>query len=238
MKVVFKHKNALHVITLGKTSNDKIEGDSKRKIVQTYTYSLKQYQLVLDSLASGLSICMANFFNVADTNCLDCPFNSYGKCYTHKFQQYCGFTSSLRSIAKTFGTIDNIPNYDSSMLTTLTKMSQGTYVRFGSYGEPSLHPIEMIEQMTNVCVNWTGYTHQYTKENLGEFFMASTHNTEQTDIARNLGYRSFVATESKLGYVSCPASKESGYKANCSTCGLCSGTLGTKSTKNIEIILH
>ena len=238
MKLVFKHKNALHVITLGKTSNDKIEGDSKRKIVQTYTYSLKQYQLVLDSLASGLSIGMANFFNVADTNCLDCPFNSYGKCYTHKFQQYCGFTSSLRSIAKTFGTIDNIPNYDSSMLTTLTKMSQGTYVRFGSYGEPSLHPIEIIEQMTNVCVNWTGYTHQYTKENLGEFFMASTHNTEQTDIARNLGYRSFVATENKLGYVSCPASKESGYKANCSTCCLCSGTLGTKSTKNIEIILH
>lgn len=238
MKLVFKHKNALHVITLGKTSNDKIEGDSKRKIVQTYTYSLKQYQLVLDSLASGLSIGMANFFNVADTNCLDCPFNSYGKCYTHKFQQYCGFTSSLRSIAKTFGTIDNIPNYDSSMLTTLTKMSQGTYVRFGSYGEPSLHPIEMIEQITNVCVNWTGYTHQYTKENLGEFFMASTHNTEQTDIARNLGYRSFVATENKLGYVSCPASKESGYKANCSTCCLCSGTLGTKSTKNIEIILH
>ena len=238
MKLVFKHKNALHVIRLGKTSNDKIEGDSKRKIVQTYTYSLKQYQLVLDSLASGLSIGMANFFNVADTNCLDCPFNSYGKCYTHKFQQYCGFTSSLRSIAKTFGTIDNIPNYDSSMLTTLTKMSQGTYVRFGSYGEPSLHPIEIIEQMTNVCVNWTGYTHQYTKENLGEFFMASTHNTEQTDIARNLGYRSFVATENKLGYVSCPASKESGYKANCSTCCLCSGTLGTKSTKNIEIILH
>ena len=238
MKLVFKHKNALHVITLGKTSNDKIEGDSKRKIVQTYTYSLKQYQLVLDSLASGLSIGMANFFNVADTNCLDCPFNSYGKCYTHKFQQYCCFTSSLRSIAKTFGTIDNIPNYDSSMLTTLTKMSQGTYVRFGSYGEPSLHPIEIIEQMTNVCVNWTGYTHQYTKENLGEFFMASTHNTEQTDIARNLGYRSFVATENKLGYVSCPASKESGYKANCSTCCLCSGTLGTKSTKNIEIILH
>jgi len=238
MRLVFKHKEALHVVTLGKTSNDKIEVNKKRKIVQTYTYSLKQYQLVLDSLASGKSIGIANFFSNADTNCLDCPFNSYGKCYTHKYQQYSGFTSSLRSIAKKFGSMENIPNYDSSMLTTLTKMSQGTYVRFGSYGEPSLHPIEMVELMTNVCVNWTGYTHQYTKENLSKYFMASTHNITETKLAQNLGYRSFVATENKLGYVSCPASKESGYKATCSTCGLCSGTLGTKSIKDIEIILH
>jgi hypothetical protein len=55
MKVVFRHRNALHVVTLGTTSNDKIEGNKKRKIVQTYTYSEKQYQLVLDSLKSGLS---------------------------------------------------------------------------------------------------------------------------------------------------------------------------------------
>jgi hypothetical protein len=238
MKVVFRHKNALHVVTLGTTSNDKIEGDKKRKIVQTYTYSEKQYQLVLDSVKSGLSIGMANFFNVADTNCLDCPFNEYGKCYTHKYQQYCGFTSSLRSIVKKFGDLVNIPTFDISMLTDLIKMSKDTYVRFGSYGEPSLHPIEMIRAMVNVCDNWTGYTHQYSKTDLGKFFMASTHNIEEQQNAQKLGYRSFVATDKKLGYVSCPASKESGYKSTCSTCGLCSGTLGTKTNKSIEIILH
>ena len=62
MKVVFRHKDSLHVITLGKTSNDKIEGNKKRKIVQTYTYSEKQYQLVLEGLKSGISIGMKNFF--------------------------------------------------------------------------------------------------------------------------------------------------------------------------------
>ncbi len=238
MALVFKHKNALHVITLGTTSNAKIEGDKKRKIVQTYTYSEKQYQLVLDSLKSGLSIGMANFFSVADTNCLDCPFNEYGKCYTHKFNQYCGFTSSLRSIAKKYGDLENIPTFDLSILNELIKMSTNTYVRFGSYGEPSLHPIEMIKAMVNVCNNWTGYTHQWEKQNLGDYFMASTHTINEEQTAKNKGYRSFVATPTKLNFVSCPASKESGYKATCSTCGLCSGTLGTKSKKSIEIILH
>jgi len=238
MKVVFRHRNALHVVTLGTTSNDKIEGNKKRKIVQTYTYSEKQYQLVLEGLKSGVSIGMKNFFSVADTNCLDCPFNSYGKCYTHKFNQYCGFTSSLRSIAKKFGSLENIPTFNESMLTDLIKMSNNTYVRFGSYGEPSLHPIEMIKAMVKVCDNWTGYTHQWNKENLGKYFMSSTHSIAEEKIAKDKGYRSFVATPTKLNFVSCPASKESGYKSTCSSCGLCSGTLGTKTSKSIEIILH
>ena len=68
--------------------------------------------------------------------------------------------------------------------------------------------------------------------------MASTHTTSEQQSAEKMGYRSFVATENKLGYVGCPASKEMGYKSTCSTCNLCSGTLGTKSKKSIEIILH
>ena len=60
----------------------------------------------------------------------------------------------------------------------------------------------------------------------------------QEKIAKDKGYRSFVATDKKLNFVSCPASKESGYKSTCSSCGLCSGTLGTKTNKSIEIILH
>ncbi len=181
---------------------------------------------------------MERFFNSADTNCLDCPFNSYGKCYTHKFQQYVGFISSLKSIVNKFGTLDNIPTFDNTMLKIVEKMSKSTYVRFGTYGEPSLHPIEMIRTIINVCDNWTGYTHQYSKNDLGQYFMASTHNVDEQKYAENLGYRSFVATENKLGYVGCPASKEMGYKSTCSTCNLCSGTLGTKSKKSIEIILH
>jgi|694.fasta_scaffold147259_2 hypothetical protein len=238
MRLVFKHKNTIQIVTLAVTKNNKIESNRLRKIVQTYTFSYKQFELVKNRILTNESIGMANFFNSADTNCLDCPFNEYQKCYTHKFNQYNGFISSLKSVVKQYGTIDNIPTFDSSMLTKLIKMSNNTYVRFGSYGEPSLHPIEMIIAMSEACTNWTGYTHQYSNNDLGKYFMASTHTIADEIKAKELGYRSFVATESKLGYVSCPASKESNKKSNCSSCNLCSGTLGTKSKKSIEILLH
>lgn len=238
MSLVFKHKETIQVVTLATTKNDKIEGNKKRKIVQTYTFSYKQFELVKKRFETNEPIGMKNFFSNADTNCLDCPFNSYGKCYTHKFNQYVGFVSSLKSVFKKYGSLENIPTFDISMLDKVTQMSKGTYVRFGTYGEPSLHPIEMIRAMVNVCDNWTGYTHQWSKTNLGDYFMASTHTTSEQQSAENLGYRSFVATDKKLGYVGCPASKEMGYKSTCSACNLCSGTLGTKSKKSIEIILH
>jgi hypothetical protein len=68
--------------------------------------------------------------------------------------------------------------------------------------------------------------------------MASTHSVGQEMLARQLGYRSFVVTNKSIdGLVSCPASKEMGYKSNCSKCGLCSGTEG-KGKKSIVILEH
>lgn len=237
-KVVFKHKETIQIFSLATTKNEKIESDRKRKIVQTYTFSYKQFNLIKERFENDTQIGMKRFFNSADTNCLDCPFNSYGKCYTHKFNQYVGFVSSLKSVFRKYGSIDNIPTYNSSMINDIEKMAKETYVRFGTYGEPSLHPIELIDTMVKVCDNWTGYTHQWNKTNLGSVFMASTHTIEEEKKAKELGYRSFVATENKLGFVGCPASKEMGYKSSCSTCNLCSGTIGTKSKKSVEILLH
>ena len=68
--------------------------------------------------------------------------------------------------------------------------------------------------------------------------MASTHDKQGEKKAIDKGYRSFVATPTKLDFVSCPASKEAGYKSTCSKCNLCSGTLGSKSKKSVEILLH
>ena len=48
MRVVFRDKDTLQVFRLGTTSNDKIEADKKRKIVQTYTFSQRQMQSILD----------------------------------------------------------------------------------------------------------------------------------------------------------------------------------------------
>ena len=97
----------------------------------------------------------------------------------------------------------------------------------------------MIQEMTNVADNWTGYTHQWMRNELSEFFMASTHDIDGEIVARLKGYRSYIATESKLdGIVNCPASKEAGFKSTCSKCGMCSATLGTKSKKSMYILNH
>ena len=84
MKLIFRIGNTLQVISKSTTSNNKIEADKKRKIVQTYTFSRKQFELI----ANGTNDGMKTFFSNADTNCLDCPFNEFGKCYTHKFNQH------------------------------------------------------------------------------------------------------------------------------------------------------
>lgn len=233
--MIFKIDGTLQVIRKGATSNDKIEANNKRAIVQTYTFSRKQFEMI----ANQDERTMRSFFNAADTNCLDCPFNTFGACYTHKFNQYVGFISMLKSIAKKYPTWDDVPSYDTSFALIASEMSKGTFVRFGTYGEPSLHPIEMIESMVQTADNWTGYTHQWKRSDvLGKFFMASTHTLEESNVAKEQGYRSYIATPTPIGeVVNCPASKESGYKSSCSKCGLCSGTEG-KGTKSIYILNH
>ncbi len=235
MRLVFRTSDVVQVFRLGNTSNDKIEADKKRKIVQTYTFSRKQFELIAEGKNEG----MKHFFSNADSNCLDCPFNEFGKCYTHKFNQYVGFVSMLKSIASDFGSFDNIPVIDRGIHRQIVKMSEGTYVRFGTYGEPSLHPLQLIKDMIHVAINHTGYTHQWSKKpELGSMFMASTHTADEEKVARDNGFRSFIATSEPIeGAVNCPASKEAGYKSHCSKCGLCSGVDG-KGNKSVYILLH
>ena len=233
-KIVFRTENTIQVFRFGTTSNDKIEADKKRKIVQSYTFSLNQMKHILRNDKG-----MKKFFSVADSNCLDCPFNNFGMCYTHKFNQYVGFISMLKSIIKEYKTFENIPTYNQNIHNDILKISKNTYVRFGTYGEPSLHPISLIKDIVKTCSNWTGYTHQWHRnKELSKYFMASTHTPKQEEKARSFGYRSFIASKDKLGqYINCPASKESNYKSSCSKCGLCSGTEG-KGKKSIYILNH
>ena len=232
--IVYRTDDTIQVFRLGTTSNDKIEADKKRKIVQTYTFSLSQMKNIMKNVKG-----MKKFFSVADTNCMDCPFNKFGKCYTHKFNQYVGFVSMIKSIIKEYDSFENIPTYNDDLHSQIVDICRDTYVRFGTYGEPSLHPLKLIENIVEVASNWTGYTHQWHRnKELSKYFMASTHTAKQEQKARSFGYRSFVVTNDKLKqYVNCPASKEAGYKSSCSKCGLCSGTNG-KTNKSIYILNH
>ena len=122
-RVVWKDGENIFVVRKGKTTNDKIS-DGK-PLVQTYTFSEKQW--VLASTSKGFG--MKKFFALDGSNCLDCPFsvgNGNGGCYTHKFQQYVGFLSMLRSIS-----YQDLTPLNRSKQDEILKMSYKTYVRFG-----------------------------------------------------------------------------------------------------------
>ena len=230
-RVVWTDGGNVFVIRKGKTSNDKISDGSE--VVQTYTFSRAQYDLATTSKGFG----MKKFFALDGSNCLDCPFSGNqgeGGCYTHKFNQYVGFLSMLRSIKA-----EDLTPYSRSKGGEILEMAEDSYVRFGTYGEPSLIPIDLVKAMTTIASSWTGYTHQWSKEwakPYSDFYMASRHETYSAD-----GWRSFQAITpdqaQESNAIGCPASKEGGYKSNCATCGLCSGTTG-KGNKDVKINLH
>ena len=237
-KTIFKQGDALIVFTYGKTSNKKI-ATATETIVQTYSFSRGQFDE-----ARKQATTMRDFFSQDKPVCGDCPFavNNGAKltaCYTHKLMQYSGFLSSLRSIAKAYESFDAIPELTEEIAKQILGGAQGRYVRFGSYGEPSLIPIDLVENIVKVAKSHTGYTHQWKrKPEYAPYFMASVHTSEQEREAHASGWRSFVASKEVIkGLVNCPASNEQGFKSNCSKCGLCSGAQG-KGNKSVVILEH
>lgn len=233
MKKVWLQGNNIFVVSKSKTSNKKISDGST--LVQTYTFSKQQWELATTSKGFG----MKKFFALDASNCMDCPYSGNqgeGGCYTHKFNQYVGFLSMLRSIRS-----DQLKPLSEGDFTIIIDMCRDSYVRFGTYGEPSLLDFRLVDNMVNAAKSWTGYTHQWNKEwanKYGNYFMASTHNKEETYKAKQKNYRSFIATkDGNEEAVTCPASAEAGFKSNCASCGLCSGMLG-KGKKDIKILEH
>jgi hypothetical protein len=238
MKIIFRENDVLHIISSSKTSNKKI-ASPKETIVQTYHFSRGQF----DEAQNKTS--MREFFSHDGAVCMDCPFAvsngaKLSACYTHKMMQYSGFLSMLRSVGKTYQNFDDIPTFHDLHNIQIISMSVGRYVRFGTYGEPSLLPIDLVERVCSVAKSWTGYTHQWKKidHEYARYFMASTHSVGEEEIATLIGYRSFVASPVEIPqFISCPASEEMGFKSNCSKCGLCSGTMG-KGKKSVIILEH
>ncbi len=238
MRIVYRSGNVLHVFRLGKTLNEKIAPKTEL-IVQTYHFSKAQFELA----NSGTKFSMSDFFKLDGAVCFDCPFAvSNGAkltaCYTHKMNQYSGFLSSLRSI-RTFLEWDEIPEFSAEIANKISEISKGKYIRFGTYGEPSLIPVDLVSSICLVAKNWTGYTHQWGKKpEYSPYFMASCHSEGQAKFAESKGWRSFIAAKEAIqGTVNCPASDEAGFKSTCSKCGLCSGTNG-KGKKNVYILEH
>jgi len=238
-RVAWHNGDVLHVIRLGKTTNAKIARPTD-KVLQTYHFDLRQLALVRSHLADATKIPMADFFRLDHANCMDGPLSTNsgnGKCYTHKYMQFSGFVSMLKSLCRE----EIYQGLDAVRRADIMKMAErADYIRFGTYGEPSLLDIGLVGDIVEAGrVPWTGYTHQARKEwaqQYKAYFMASAHSDK--DAASITGWRSFVCVEPNdtSTAVQCPASKELSV-SNCSTCGLCSGIVG-KGNKNIKIQMH
>ncbi len=238
-RIAWTDGDVLHVIRLGKTTNAKIAKPTDN-VLQTYHFDLRQLALVRSHLDGKTKIPMWDFFDLDAANCLDCPLSNNsgnGKCYTHKYMQFSGFVSMLKSLCHE----DIYEGLNPMQRADIMRMARrADYIRFGTYGEPSLLDIGLVHDIVESGnVPWTGYTHQARKpwaQPYRAFFMASAHSDK--DAASITGWRSFVCTEKgdTSTAVQCPASKELSV-SNCSSCGLCSGIAG-KGSKNIKIAMH
>ena len=238
-RIAWHDGNVLHVIRLGKTTNAKIARPTD-KVLQTYHFDLRQLALVRSHLDGKSKIPMSDFFDLDAANCMDCPLSNNsgnGKCYTHKYLQFSGLVSMLKSLCKEeiHQGLDDVDRLGIKLMA-----ERADFIRFGTYGEPSLLPLDLVGDIVvaGQC-KWTGYTHQARKDwaqDYSQYFMASAHSDK--DAASITGWRAFVCTEpdDTSTAVQCPASKELSV-SNCSTCGLCSGIVG-KGSKNVKIKIH
>lgn len=236
---IYRKDNIVLVFRLGTTRNRKITAGG-HAILQTYTLSRDQYDW---ARMGGRGI--AGFLERDTANCLDCPFSRHagnGGCYTHKLQQASGLLEMTRAVVRTHPDWTGIPLIPALPPADLIDAASDRYIRWGTYGEPSLIPVKWVEILSAVAGSYTGYTHQWMKDWAQEyrrFFMASVHSLFEDTIATDMGWRSFIATKEKHDrtIVHCPASKESNYKTSCEVCALCSGTEG-KGTKSVAINEH
>jgi hypothetical protein len=225
-RYTFKEDGIVHVLDYKLSENDKL--GIAVPIVGTYHFSEEQVinnDITLDSL-----------------NCMDCPF-SYNSgdevCYTHKGNQYLGLLSMLRGLHRRYDMIH--PRNDKLFDMFIDNISGEPIdlVRFGVYGEPVLLPFDYIPRLVKLTRSYTGYTHQWHKDEYQiykAYFMASTHGSISQAVANGMGWRVFNVGITDDG-INCPASKEAGKKTTCAKCALCGGTEG-KGKTNVFIKQH
>jgi hypothetical protein len=171
--------------------------------------------------------------------CFDCKHGQGDEatCYVRDKFKSRGLKAKIRGLRDRG--LDSIPELDQSIEDTLLEQIElwGKGVRFGSYGEPILLGEDLVEKISKRTKFWTGYTHQWHKNPWAKkYFMASVDYGIVDKSARAMGWRTFFVNGSDGDHVTCPASKEAGYKTTCDKCKLCMGT--TSRAKSVKINIH
>lgn len=143
-------------------------------------------------------------------------------------------------------------NVDQDKLVALTIAAQNHGFRMGSYGDPMAVPHTVwadILAMLQPKVH-TGYTHQWRNLALSsehrawmeQNVMASCDSIEDANLARELGWRYFLAVSPELvpsvpeKTILCLAERDGDKARTCETCGICNGTQG-KGSPAVSVFL-
>ncbi len=136
---------------------------------------------------------------------------------------------------------------------TMSSIFEGRYVRFGSYGDPVLLPLHIVEHITKLCSHWTGYTHQWRNNDFApymEYFQASCDNVADLLEAADRGYSTFsplvpeeyeLWDKHKKNVAANLAARfvlpcYGGTKTDCKKCGLCEGN--SEAQRHIFVRAH
>jgi hypothetical protein len=159
----------------------------------------------------------------------------------------CGVCPHRPSVAKSWGykecyvNVGQAPNAVYRTTYPETGNTRAVPVRLGAWGEPTAIPFDVLSPLT--ANGHTGYTHTWRDCDIRyqDILMASVDSPEEQAQAVAAGWRTFRCRTPEepllAGEISCPASKEAGYKSQCAKCLLCSGNT-RKGAKNVAIIVH
>ena len=225
---IYSDKGIIHVLHTKPSNNVKLGFGI---MIHTYHFSAEQV--------------FSNDFNQDANNCLDCPMSktNNGGCYTHKGTQLLGLKSKLRKLHRNNDKIGYFNQKNFVRFVERTMQLSPTLCRLGIYGEAVLLGENIVSQLVKLAPKHTAYTHQWHKDEYrwtAKYFMSSVHNNFEVNIAKDLGFRSFLSTtEANNGsYTTCLAAKESLVDVKCSACGLCNGSYKSSKIKSIHIITH
>lgn len=169
---------------------------------------------------------------VFGAKCEACPL--VNKCYVHNDK-----LSVRRALSKLLA--KGRGSYKHATLAQVLPHLEGRVVRFGTYGDPSVIPLDDVANIVSACKGHTGYTHFWREIDpaYSNYFMASTENKNDENEARLIGYRTFrvllkeqTEHEVRSDSIEC---LNSSVGLTCEECGLCSGTEGRGSS---SIYIH
>ena len=168
--------------------------------------------------------------------CGTCPHVALGSCYAYDQ----GLFSMMKAYRK--------GSYKSMDLDQFLSIAKTRKIRFGRFGDISLLPFDLIQEIALNCKGFTGYSNQWRSKHydsrFNELFMLSTLGEKDSKQAskRHPDARQFkvINTEAiyindtSKGVITCPS--ENGF--NCNECLLCDGGAAGVADVNIEIKAH